>query len=604
MNQQKSAYQECRELFEASVNSHTYRQYIEEAIEAIDFYEGRQWAPNDVVTIRAAGLRPVTVNLIAQRIDALAGKEASTRTRFRYKSRSGSENEVAMADDISALGMFVQEKNRTSRLLSQCRHHARIVGIGWHSYEVKDNVIREMTENPLEVVWDVRDHSPLLTNQGFVARVKWMTVAEAKLRFPDKKDEIDKAALFSSFGTLPACDYGSESAFKMFSYNGYWNAEQREVAVVEFQYRVPCKYWTYATEDGLYETFSKKEAEKNAIDKDNVQQADGYKVMYHYFIGDVDLDGFESPYQISPAKGSFLLTPTVNARELRTGVPYGAVRKAIDSQRLYNTKQAKLNWLMSARQVIMDEGAADVNRVRTEINKPNGIIVKKAGKELRIDQHAQEIAQHYQALAVHSRDIEVSMGIYDEALGVETNAQSGVAIQRRQAASASTQMYSADGFSEAQYEIAHKLLGLLQTTLTDRIAIDVTDDEGVTKRLSFNETVKVGNKEKRVRDIRLGTYDVVIEQIPDTDSLNEVAQLRIMEMLQTGLTPDKWTPGLLDLFNVPKNANIRKEIEAGVQQKMAQLQELQSANGIGDANAAPMSGGNMPTAQPNNGMSM
>lgn len=607
-------FQECRELFEAALWSSQYRAFIANAIEAIRAYEANsinhlQWTQQDLEIIAAAGLKPVTCNIIAQRVDALSGKEAMTRTRFRYKSRSGKEEEVAMADDISLLGLFVQEKNRTSRLISQCRHQARIAGLSWHSYEVEDGIIREGTENPLEVVWDTRDHTQLLTNQGFVARVKWMTVSEAKMRFPDYTDEIESAAtvgdgVYGQFGFGSEYAFDGDTSFKLFALGGYWNPKDREVAVVEFQYREPAKYYTYATQDGLYQTFSKKEAQENAIDADNVQEGRGYKVRLQYFIGSVDLGNIESPYQMNPAKGMFTLTPTVNMRGMLDGVPYGIVCKAIDPQRLYNIKQAKLNWLMAARQVVMDEGAADVNKVRAEINKPNGIITKKAGKELKIDAHAQEIAQHYQALAVHSADVEKAMGIYDEALGVETNAQSGVAIQKRQSASAATTMYTSDGFAEAQRQIAEKLLCLLQTVLTDRVALDVTDDEGVSKRLRFNETVGEGKNAKRIRDIRLGNYDVVIEQIPDTDTLNEVAQMRLMEMMQAGLTPDKWTPGLMDLFNVPKNATIRKAIEQGLQQKMAQLEELQQANGIGDAGAAPMSGGNIPAVQPNNGMSM
>lgn len=594
--------------------SSQYRSFIANAVVAIRAYEANSinhgmWSAEDLETIRSAGLKPVTINLISQRIDALSGKEAATRTRFRYKSRSGKPEEVEMAGDVSLLGLFIQEKNRTSRLLSQCRHQARITGLAWHSYEVEDGIIKELTENPLEVVWDARDHTPLMTNQGFVARVKWMTVDEAKVRFPEKHDEIDAASIGgagrgSPFGFLGETLFDGESSYKLYAMEGYWNEKDREVAVIEFQYREPTKYYTYATEDGLYQTFDKKEAEENAIDKGNIEEATGYKVRIQYFIGSVDLGNIEAPCQMNPAKGLFTLTPTVNMRSMFDGVPYGVVCKALDASRLYNLKQAKINWLMAARQVIMEEGAAKLSDVLKEINKPNGIIVKKRGSELRIDAHAQEIAQHYQALAVHAADIEKAMGIYDEALGMETNAQSGVAIQKRQNASAATTMYTADGFTEAQRQIAEKLLCLIQSVMTNRIALDVTDDEGTTKRLNFNTTVGEGKKAKRVRDIRLGTYDVVIEQMPDSDTMNEVAQQRLMEMMNSGLTPDKWTTGLMDLFNVPKNTTIRKEIEEGLQQKMAQLEELQKQQKIGDAGAAPMGGGADPAVQPNNGMSM
>lgn len=586
-------FQECRELFEAALWSDTFTQFIQNAIEDIDFYEGRQWDESAIKVLESAGLKPVTVNLIGQKLDALAGREALTRTRFVYKSRSVQAEEVQRASDISNLALWIQERNRTSRILSQAKHMARICGLGWHCYHVKDGAILERDENPLHVVWDTRDDTPMMTNQGFVARVRWMTREEAKQMFPNKADELDSAAASSSVSMFDAgamsflsTKSNSSSSYKLFSNGGYFNEKDQEVAIVEFHYRVPVKYYTYATIDGLYNTFDKQEAEqaaRKAARNDNlsqeVQEVDGYKVMLCYFCGDVDLKHEESPYQIDPAKGLFSLTPVVFARGYRTNVPYGLVGKAKDSQRLYNTKQAKINWLMAARQVVMDKGAVeDIEEVRDEINRPDAVIEKVQGKEFKIEKHEAQIAQHYQALALHARDIEKAMGIYDEMLGVETNAQSGVAIARRQNASASTQLYFSDGFAEAQRNIALKLLCYIQTVLTDYVMIEVTDDDEIGKRLEFNKEVDG----KRERDVRLGNFDVVVEQVPDSDTMDDVAKMRLIDMIQGGFTPDKWTVGILDLFDVPKNAPIRKEIEKGLQQKLAQLDQLQKAQGIGE----------------------
>jgi len=579
---EKTEFQEARETFEAAIWSPAYQDWVKRAIEDIDYYEGRQWSAEDLATLEAAGLKPVTVNHIGQRLDALAGKETAMRTRFKYKSRSGKEKEVAAAEAISAVGLFVQEKNRTSRILSEAKHHARICGLGWHAFDVEGERITETTENPLDVVWDTRDHSQLMTNQGFVARVRWMSLEEAQQRFPNKKDELSRAGGEGDTFTLAAAQGMADSPQKLLNFGGYWNEKDKEVAIIEYQYREPAKYYTVPTKDNLIvNTFDKKEAEKLASSKSLIQVNDGYKVCFVYFCGSIDLEEFESPYQLDPAVGQFLLTPVVYARSLRDGVPFGLVYKAKDPQRLYNLKQAKINWLMASRQVVMDKAAVDnVNDVAAEINKPNSIIVKNVGKEFRIDTHAAEIAQHYQSLEIHKREIEACLGVYDEMLGIETNAQSGVAIQKRQSASLSTQIFSSDGFNEAQRQVAEKLLGLMRCVFTERTVSYITDDQEQTKAIDLKPGDMSGI------DIRQGQFDYVVEQIPDVDTMNDIARDGLMQLVNMGVKLEQLTPGWLDLFQVPKSATLRKEIEDGIQQKLQELdamkaQQAKLANGQG-----------------------
>lgn len=584
--------------------SESFQEYISNLIEAVDFYEGRQWRPEDITTLQDAGLKPVTVNHIGQRLDALAGKEAATRTRFKYKSRSGNPTEVKQAEAISGLGLFVQEKNRTSRRLSEAKHHARIGGLGWHCFDVHDNQIFESTESPFDMVHDTRDHTPLLTNQGFSARIRWMPMDEAKQRFPDKADELEKYGNAGGGLGEPAYSFvtarvsGQPSgcdAYKFYSVGSYWNEKDREVAIVEFQFREPAKYYVAPTKDNLViTTFDKAEAEKAATSKKLIQTVDGYKVKFCYFTGSLDLELFDSPYQIDPQRGLFLNTPFVYARSMRDGAPYGLVGKAVDPQRLYNLKQAKINWLMAARQVIYDKGAVDdTAQLAAEVNKPNSLIVKNPNKELKIDTHGQEIAQHYQSLAIHKGEIEAALGIYDEMLGIETNAQSGIAIQKRQSASLSTQIFSSDGFSEGQRQVAEKLLGLMRSVLTQTVVNNVLDDDSAYQELRFSTDGKGV-------DLRQGQYDVVIEQVPDVDTMNDIARDGLIQLIQFGVPLERLTPGWLDLFQVPKSSTLRQEIEQGIQQKLSQLEQMQAQQQkIGNgAQPVPIGGGANPAAQP------
>lgn len=586
--------EECRQTFEAAVSSDTFVKFINNAVRDIDFYEGSQVNEDDQAKLEKAGITMTVTNLIAPRIDAVAGKEVSVRTRFKYRGRSGNAKEAEQAEAISQLALYVQEKNRTSRLLSQAKHHARICGLGWHSFDIGAGTFTEMTENPLDVVWDTRDHTPLLSNQGFVARVKWMTMEEAQKRFPKRVDELDRA-LTGGMSGEPMFAFGASlssgaSSYRLFSSNGYWNEADKVLAVIEFQYREPATYYRVTTDEGMvFDTFDKEMAYEKAGNKKAVVEQDGYKVCFAYFSGKIDLDYLEAPVQIDPAKGLFLLTPVVYARSIRSGVPYGLVGKAIDIQRAYNTTQSKIKWLMAARGVMADKGAFDdPDRVAKEINNPAYFITKNQGKEVKVEIHGQEIIQHTQMMTYYEAQIQRVLGIFDEALGVETNAQSGVAIQKRQTASAATQQYATDGFNEAQRGVAEKMLGLIRGVFSEEMAVNITDDEGLVKTLEFNRD-KDG---VTAVDVRMGEYDVVIEQVPDADTMNDIAREYIMELVRSGVRLEQVTPGWLDLMNVPKTATLRKEIEQGVQQKLQELdamkaQQQKIGNGIGPV---PMGG--------------
>lgn len=564
---------DARRTVEAALASDEYIKFINNTIRCFDYYEGRQWSEDDLSKL-PKGINSSTTNLIAPRLDAVAGKEVSNRVRFKFKSRSGKEEEVYQAETFSALGLWMQERNRTSRILSEAKHHARICGLGWHGFDVVDGRITERMENPLDVVWDIRDTTSLMENQGFVARIKWMTLEEAQRRFPKKAEELARSAnAGEGFGYTNA--FGAvQSAYKLYAYNGYWNEKDKEVAVVEYQYREPATFYRATTESGLvFDTFDREEAEKYAVKKSAVVENEGYKVCFAYYAGHIDLDWFESPYQLSPRTGQFLLTPVVHARSLVDGVPLGLVERAIDAQRLYNIKQSKINWLMAARGVRYSKGAFDrPDIVAGQINNPSYFIEVNPGKEVQIETHTQEIAQHYQALAMHKAEIEQVMGIYDEALGVETNAQSGIAIQKRQNASASTQIFANDGFNEAQRSVAEKMLGLMRAVFSDEMILNITDDEGATKAVQLNLEGTDGRKV----DVRVGEYNVLMETVPDADTMNDLARELIMDLVRSGVRLEQITPGWLDLMNVPKTATLRKEIEQGIQQKLQELDALKA----------------------------
>jgi hypothetical protein len=575
-------FAKCRSIFEATVLSEAFRSWYDDACRDYDYYEGRSFSADDLNKMQDACIRPFQHNLIAPRINSVAGKAIQARTTITYKSRTGDEEEVKTADGLSALAMFVQDKNKSMRIIGEAGVSAVICGLGWHAFDVDDGVIRENRESAFDVVWDVRDRTQYLTNQGFVATMMWKSREEWKLIFEKKEAEIE--GLLSGGSQLVGYtgDYNLEGErLRLITNGAYYDSNFDELCVVKFEYRIPAKYYVYTSKENnsVYQTFDKKEAEKNRAKGDEIVEQKGYKTYICYFCGDVMLDWFESPYQLNPARGDFMLTPIVAFREEISGKPFGLVRAARDPQNLYNRVLSKAYWYMNNNRIVMDSGAVDDKAaVAKEINRADAIIEVKSGKRFEFENNERQIAQLYDALRLADADVQKALGIYDEMMGVETNAKSGIAIQRRQAASQTTITLMFDRFMDAKYRWADKLLWLVRATFTENKVINVTNDDGVVQSVSLNEPVK-GDDGKTVmrQDVRVGAYDVSIEETMDVSSQQEETRIKLFELVQAGITPDKFTPGLLDIAGVPKNAKLRKEVEAGVQ-KALEAQSQQSAN--------------------------
>ena len=565
--------------FEASACSRAYQDWREETVNAYGLYESRldgHWTQEELTDLSDQGIAPMVVNKVAPRLNNVTGGEIQTRTKTIFRPRSRDEKEKATAEALSDLAMFVQDKNDSTHILSQVGHDSRICGLGWHEFDVQDGVILEARVNPLDVVPDFRDRSPGMTNQGHISKICWMPRDVAKAKFPDSKDDLDAATGWTLNAPVSGMD-----AMRLTAVGGYWDQENNEVCIVEHHYREPADYYEVVTRSlRLVTTFDKDEAEKLARPRPNGKKGEkdyenkkGFKVCIAYFTGDKLLKHLDETnyYQLNPAKGLFLLTPTVCFRETISGKPYGLIRAAKDPQRRYNKTKTRLTWLQSATQVIAEADAAQEEKLRKEAGRPDGVLIVKAAKKLELVRHEQAIAQHQQILEGDDKDIQDALGIYDESLGIETNANSGIAIQRRQTGTSRNQAMILDNALSARKVWAGKLLRLVQSVFTEQIAFWVTDDQGEVKQLTLNQP-ELGADGKPIEkdgelvlkyDIRTGDYDVYIEQIPDVATQTEYARELVLKAVQAvGLVGV--TPGLLELMGVPQSQLLMQEVQQGL----------------------------------------
>ena len=571
--------QDAKAAFETDVCAQPYAKWFDEAVESYGFYETwGQWTQEerDQLT-KVMAIAPVTVNKIAPRLNNVAGAEIQTRTRIVFRARSFDKGEQATAEALSDLSMYVQDKNNSPHLMSHIGHDSRICGVGLHEFDVQNGVIYEARRNPLEGVWDSRDRTPGMSNQGRFSLLNWMSREEAKEMFPDKADDLDKE---TGWALGIAC---ASNTMRLRS--GYRDKKADEILIVEHFYRTPTKYYECVTRGlKLVTTFDEKEAKKMARIRPGTKSErdyevkNGYKVSVVYFTGDKLLEHVEDPYQLNPAKGLFLVTPTICFRETNTGIPYGLIRAAKDPQRLYNKTKTRIAWLMASCQVIMEGDAADEAKVRSEAAKPDGVLIKKAGKELTINRHENAISQGLAVALSYDRDIQDALGVYDENVGKQTNVTSGVGINSRKAGGDRNQELAKDNVLAMNKRRAEKLLYLVQSVFTEQTAFWVTDDKGEAKQVMLNEPV-LGQDNKPVKDehgeivlkcdIKTGVYDLYVEEVPDLSTQIQVARESLSDLAQASGGFQNITPGMAEFYGVPKSSTLMQELQAGAPAALA-----------------------------------
>lgn len=521
-----------REWFEAAVQSPAYQEWRAEAREAWDFYDGEQWSPEEVEALAEHGQPAIVINRIAAKVDNLAGTEVAGRTRVIYRSRSGDPAEEQQARVMSDLGLYVAERNEQALEVSAMFRAGLVCGIGWLDVgveEAEEGVrIFNRREDEFCVVWDVLARRPDLSDARFVARERWLEEGELVRLFPEKNSAV--VAALREVGPLGKGGFGVAFSNNVLRSEDvtYFDPARDVYRVVEMQYKVPAKQWRVRLEDGrLVTTFEKGELAQLGGEVESVAMMDRVRVAY--FAGDVLLDDKWMPY----LHNDFSLVPFVYKRHRKDGRPYGIVRAAMDAQRELNKRRSKAMHLLNTAQVIADVDAVDdPASLAREAARPDGVILKRAGKDLRILRHTELAASQVQVMEQAGRDIQDVMGVFDETLGKESNAVSGVAIQQRQMAGAINQMFAFDTLRGVKKRLGVQVLSLIRQYFSHEMVVMISDLMGAARKVVLN---RVGPDGVVENDVRGGAFDVVVEEVRDVISGREHEARQLELLIKAGV---------------------------------------------------------------------
>lgn len=523
-------------------------------LKAHDYYDGDQWDEEDRLEVEDRNQKATVFNIIKPTIDWILGTERRTRIDYRVLPRRKDAGGAAAAKTKTL--KYVSDVNKEAFARSLAFEDCVISGLGWMEIGIRSDIYDE----PLFVRYeDWRNvwHDPLsverdLSDARYLFREKWVDLDVAVAMWPERAASIRAACIDDDYYfdeeeihddvSLEREVVGEGEAADI---DAFMNRRSR-VRLTECWYRRPVNAKIMRGPDlGTLNgsTFNPKDETHVALELAGlatVYDAIRMEVRQMIYTGNTVLQDLPSPYR----HDRFPLVPIWGYRKKRDNKPYGAVKNIQDPQDDLNKRRSKILFHLSTNRVIADNNATDDwDELWKEAQRPDGIIPKKPGSEVRIESGAELARDHVLLMNIDAEYVEKVGGVTDENLGRKTNAISGVAIERRQEQGHTVTAILFDNLRYA-FQLAGEIkLSLIEQFYTEEKVIRLTGDKGQLEFLEVNKQLETGEIEN---DITASQADFVVDEQQYNATLRQ-AMFATMGELLTRMDPQV-AMALLDLW--------------------------------------------------------
>lgn len=487
-----------------------------EAIEARDYYDGNQWTSTEITRLEARKQPPITDNKIKDKIDYMIGMEINARTDPKAFPRTPQHEQDAEA--ITDALRYVGDAQDFPQVRSDVAENIFVEGMGGAEVYVKngkDGIEVCIKRNRYErCYWDPHSSDKDFTDARYLGTFAWMDLEAAEDKWPDKAEVWTACAEAMGSG---------ESDSDRPSDVSHLDRGKRRVRILE-QYFIQKGVWMRAkfVKGGWIES----------------------PVASEY----LDDDGEpEHPY----AWGSAYVDKENNR--------YGVVRRWKGLQDEVNHRRSKSLHLLNANQVSMEEGAVnDIEKLRAEVARPDGVIVRTPGMDLQIEKNLDLSAGHFQMTL---QAIEALSIVGPKAITNVTASQSGRAKQLDRQTDALELGRLFDHLRHLQKQTYRKVWHRIKQYWTEEKWVRIRDDEGAPKFVQLNAPVTamdmVNTAQERgieihpqlaqiaqltptktmaVRNnVAALDVDIVIDEMPDVVTLQQEQFADLVTLAQAGV---------------------------------------------------------------------
>lgn len=532
-----------------------------------DYYDNIQWSEEEANALKDRGQAPIVYNVIATSINWIIGSEKRGRTDFKILPR---EKEDSRAAELKTkLLKYISDVNRLPFSRSRAFEDAIKCGIGWLEDGAQDEddgePIYSRYESWRNIIHDSASTELDMSDARYIFRTKWVDVDVAKALFPGREAQIDAAVIDPSmYGSFDLVDGDVPMDFAEFDRSTYGVArsfvshKRERVRLIECEYRVPERVQKLrggARNGEIYDPRDTAHQEALASGASRVVSKVMMRVrIAHMTVHDMLWEG-ASPYK----HNRFRFTPVWCYRRGRDNLPYGVIRSIRDIQDDVNKRASKALHILSSNKVIMDEGAlpegVSLEEFAEEVSRPDAIIVKRQGKEMVINAERDLAQPHLDLMSRGINMIQQVGGVTDELLGRQTNAASGIAVQRRQEQGSLATNKPFDNLRLAAQMQGELQLSLIEQFVSDRKVFRITNERGTPEYMAVNDGLPEN-------DITRTKADFIISEADWRATMRQAAADQLMEMISK--MPPQIGLMMLDLaveaMDLPNREELAKRI--------------------------------------------
>lgn len=515
-----------------------------EAIESRDYYDGKQWTEEEARTLKLRKQPVLTDNKLKDKIDYMIGLEINARTDPKAFPRT--PQHVEDAEAITDALRYVGDDQDFHKTRSDVAENIFVEGMGGTEVYVKS------TKGGIDVCikrnryercfWDPHSSERDFSDARYRGTFVWMDIEAAEERWPERS-EIWESCLAEASGASTESD-GDRPEDTV-----HLDRQRRRVRIIE-EYFLKGGVWHRAK---FFKRGWIEEVEVSPFQNDEGDPEHPYSWGSAY----VDKD---------------------NRR-------YGVIRRWKSLQDEINHRRSKSLHLLNTNQVVMEDGAVDdVQKLRMELAKPDGVIVRTPGMDLEISKNLDLSAGHFQMM---QQAIEALAIVGPKAITNVSATQSGRAKQLDRQSDALELGRLFDHLRYLQKNTYVKVWNRIKQYWTAEKWVRIRDDEGAPRFVALNQPITAAELYQAAlqsgqpvpielarmaqlspsqpvgkrNDVTAIDVDIIIDEMPDVVTLQDEQFQNLVTLAQAGVIfpPDVY----LDASNLRNKKALKEKLTGG-----------------------------------------
>jgi len=225
-----------------------------------------------------------------------------------------------------------------------------------------------------------------------------------------------------------------------------------------------------------------------------------------------------------------------------------------------NKRESKALHLLNSNQSIYEKGVVlDKNELANQLAMPDGQVELERGaltnQRFQVEKNLELAATQFSMHLAAKEALRHITGVNPDALGEKSEVRSGVGIARKQAMTDTILAPAFDNIRRTRIHLAKTVLELVQMYYTYPKLFTILDDMNQAKQVALN--VPGG------ANVKQGTYDVIVEEMPDlTTSQDEQFQMLGQMLPQIIPLGPAWVSTFLEMSNLKNKRDLIKKVQA------------------------------------------